>query len=541
MMPSSMIPAAQRDDAELVAASLAGDRDAFGQIVSRYQALICSLAYNATGSIRQSEDLAQETFLNAWLGLGQLRETSKLRAWLCGIVRHKISGALASAGREPSHAAEPLDTMNEPAASEALPSEQAVSREEQAILWRSLEQIPDIYRETLILFYRENQSVESVAASLELSQDAVKQRLSRGRKLLQEQVAAFVEGALRDTAPGRAFTFGVLGVLPALTLPAASAAGAAAKGAAAAKSAALAPLVVAIAGPVVGILGGWLGYKINMENAGSPRERQFLEKTFRLVFVMACLFTLGISAFVTFSVFGSPAHPLLVIVGVALLIFTYCAGLIALITRSNRVQRLIRLEEAAKRPPHSPPFVRPWRTKPFEYRSRRTLFGLPLVHISMECTRDGRILPAVGWIAVGNIAYGVLFAFGGISVGAMSIGGASVGLLAVGGVGVGMVSFAGVALGVWAAGGISAGYMAFGGGAAGWLAASGGVAAAHEFAVGAPAAAQHANDAAAQAFAADSTFFHCARQVSRCVSILIWLPMALIVWQLTRFRRNSRS
>jgi len=46
-------------DSELVQRSLLGDREAFGQIVSRYQALICSLAYSATGSLSQSEDLAQ--------------------------------------------------------------------------------------------------------------------------------------------------------------------------------------------------------------------------------------------------------------------------------------------------------------------------------------------------------------------------------------------------------------------------------------------------------------------------------------------------
>ena len=50
-------------DSELVTRSLAGNRDAFGWIVARYQSLLCSLAYSATGSLNQSEDLAQETFI----------------------------------------------------------------------------------------------------------------------------------------------------------------------------------------------------------------------------------------------------------------------------------------------------------------------------------------------------------------------------------------------------------------------------------------------------------------------------------------------
>ena len=74
MMTSNMISAAVNDDADLVGATLAGNRDAFGCIVTRYQSLICSLAYSATGSLGQSEDLAQETFITAWKHLGHLRE-----------------------------------------------------------------------------------------------------------------------------------------------------------------------------------------------------------------------------------------------------------------------------------------------------------------------------------------------------------------------------------------------------------------------------------------------------------------------------------
>ena len=58
MMTTSAMETAKHNDAELVAASLAGNRDAFGQIVARYQSLVCSLAYSAMGSLGQSEDLA---------------------------------------------------------------------------------------------------------------------------------------------------------------------------------------------------------------------------------------------------------------------------------------------------------------------------------------------------------------------------------------------------------------------------------------------------------------------------------------------------
>ena len=100
-------------DAELVAACLAGDRAAFGRIVERYQRLLCSLAYSTTGQLSQSEDLAQEAFVEAWRQLGTLREPEKLRSWLCGILRHKVGRLRRADGREPVRMAEALEEAGE--------------------------------------------------------------------------------------------------------------------------------------------------------------------------------------------------------------------------------------------------------------------------------------------------------------------------------------------------------------------------------------------------------------------------------------------
>src|SRR6267378_1304791 len=98
-------------DSELVTQSLAGNRDAFGWIVARYQTLLCSLTYSATGSLSQSQDLAQETFVAAWKQLADLREPEKLRPWLCRISRNLTYDALLKQGREPTHKAESLEEI----------------------------------------------------------------------------------------------------------------------------------------------------------------------------------------------------------------------------------------------------------------------------------------------------------------------------------------------------------------------------------------------------------------------------------------------
>ena len=269
---TSATPATPLTDAELVARTLAGSREAFGEIVARYQTLICSVTYSATGSLTQSQDLSQETFLAAWKQLGALREPASLRSWLCGIARNLNHRARRSRHREPTHAAEPLEAAIESPAAGIAPADQAISREEESILWRALERIPENFREPLILFYRQHHSIEQVAELLDLSEDAVKQRLSRGRKLLQEEVTAFVEGALRQSAPGPAFCATVVAALP---LNAGLVAGAAA-----AKSGGLfSSLTLAIAG-LAGSLLGSLGL---VGLTDSPALRRF---TIRLLLAM---------------------------------------------------------------------------------------------------------------------------------------------------------------------------------------------------------------------------------------------------------------
>ena len=81
-------------DEELVGASLGGDRAAFGRLVERHQAAVCAVTYAAAGQLGLGQDLAQETFLEAWRSLGGLRDAGQLRAWLCGIARNVAHNAV---------------------------------------------------------------------------------------------------------------------------------------------------------------------------------------------------------------------------------------------------------------------------------------------------------------------------------------------------------------------------------------------------------------------------------------------------------------
>jgi RNA polymerase sigma factor (sigma-70 family) len=333
MITSINMNAAEHPDAQLVSASRAGDRSAFGQIVTRYQSLVCSVAYSGSGSLSLSEDVAQETFVAAWKQLEELREPEKLRAWLCGIARNVTRNTLRRLGREPVQSAESIEAAHELPALEKQPADHTMSREEEAILWRSLERIPDTYREPLVLFYREGQSVEQTAALLELSEDAVKQRLSRGRKLLAEEVAGFVEGALKSSAPGRAFTLGVLASLPILTTSAKAATlgAVAAKGSATAKAAAAAGVFNALLGAVLGFLGPWIQYRMFLDSAKSDRQREIIRAFYHKLFGCMLVFSVALVALIFVGRSFVSAHPLLYAGALICLVTTYVIAGIRLV------------------------------------------------------------------------------------------------------------------------------------------------------------------------------------------------------------------
>ena len=335
-------------DEELWRLACKGNREAFTTIVERYQSLICSIAYSACGALGSSEDMAQETFITAWYRLKELREPSKLRSWLCGIVRNIAANAVRRNLRR-GGAPESLEVVEGAAAFEEDPSAQAVTREEEALIWRMLSEMPANYREPLVLFYREERSVVEVARQLDLTEDTVKQRLSRGRAMLREEMATLVESTLARTRPGRAFTVGVLVALPmvaASTAGAALAAGVLANtsGSTAGKGLLAKLGFGSLAGPVIGLVCAYLGMKVAASSARSQPERKCIVR-YSVLLIGFC-FAMSIGLVAVLSLAGrlyTPSAP-----GIVLGICTWTAvlvlGVILISQRLGREVSRIRIE-----------------------------------------------------------------------------------------------------------------------------------------------------------------------------------------------------
>ncbi len=365
----------------------------------------------------------------------------------------------------------------------------------------------------------------------------MKQRLSRGRKLLHEQVLAFVEGALERTNPGKAFTIGVLAALPAFTVSASAAtAGAtAANGSATAKAAAATGLLGAILAPVLVLFGTWVGYRMSLDSSQSEREQEYVRSFYRKL--AGCIF----GFFIAYAVLMFWARELIAtqaLLFTALflgLVIAYTFAVFALMIWSARIRRqLLGTSSAAK--PISGADKPAW-----EYRSKWSLFGLPFVHIRVGGGLVAQGTPVKAWIAAGDCAIGVLFAFGGVALAPVSIGGLAIGLIPFGGCAVGLLTLGGFAIGVWSFGGLALGWQSFAGCAIAWNAAVGGAAVAHDFALGGVAAAAEANNEVAATVVRRSLFFQNAQAVFPYLAWLnlIWVIPMLLWWRAVRRASNA--
>jgi RNA polymerase sigma factor (sigma-70 family) len=174
---------------ELIAAARAGDTTAFAELAESHRPRLRLLAIRVVGDSEEAEDVVQEAFLHAYLGLTQLRDPERFGGWLGAIVlniarmtlrrRGAYQRALARAIAEPRGAPADIDTV--------------------ARVRESIELLPPQEREVVVLHYVDGLSCDEVGALLGRSTGAVRVRLHRARARLRDELAPFAF----DGKPGR--------------------------------------------------------------------------------------------------------------------------------------------------------------------------------------------------------------------------------------------------------------------------------------------------------------------------------------------------
>ena len=173
--PGGNVTVANRTDAELVEASLAGDRAAFDVIVERHRRHVYQLCYRFVGNHEDASDLAQDVFIRAFRGLKSFRGQASLGTWLYRIA---VNVSLNKVGSKVPKLAR-LDPLaaggDQRLASADEPATEALLREERAAQVRAaIGRLPKKQRATLVLRVYHNLPHEQIAAILGSSVGAVK-------------------------------------------------------------------------------------------------------------------------------------------------------------------------------------------------------------------------------------------------------------------------------------------------------------------------------------------------------------------------------
>jgi len=475
-----------------------GNQEAFAGLVQEHQSLICSMTYAACGDRTQSEDLAQETFIQAWKNLHKLKDANAFKSWLCGIARNLIRKTFHQNKEHPQQTCYTEESMQEFPATEPGPAEEVSRLEDSAMVWRTLEQIPETYRVPMVLYYREEHSVARVAELLSLTEETARQRLSRGRALLKTEISKQVESTLFQTRPSKAFTLAVISALPAFagTAAAAGIGASSAKGSAWLAGSSLSVFLNVLIGPLIGILGGWFGYRATMNAAKSKAEKVIVRKMTRWLLVLIVALFIPMLGMVYAGLHGLFSEKTLAICIISLSL-GYGISLFVLVFYWNR-----KLANARKQSMATDPTLYSQDVEGYEYKSRRTFLGLPLIHVCRGAIINGTLKKSIarGWIAFGDVAYSPLLAIGAVAVGPIAMGAVAIGGIPMGGLALGGLALGGFGIGWLAAGGLTLGYEAIGGLAIAWKAAFGAVAFAREMAVGSMAIAKEANTPLAKAW-----------------------------------------
>jgi len=171
-------------DRGLVRAVLDGDRDAFGELVERYQRMVAGVAWRYGATAGEIEDLVSEVFIKTYTQLGRYRPDHAFSTWLYRLAANHVVDHGRRAKKERGRVEMPADVAD---TSEGLEKDYA-KRQRVEHLRTAMEELAPHYREVLFMVYVEGLKVDETARDLGLPSGTVKTRLMRGREALRKVI-----------------------------------------------------------------------------------------------------------------------------------------------------------------------------------------------------------------------------------------------------------------------------------------------------------------------------------------------------------------
>lgn len=181
----------QASDAELIAATLAGETAAFGEIVRRYEGVVAATVIGMMGPGGEAEDVGQEVMIKLYRSLDRFRGAAQLKTYVTRIAMNAALDALRRRKRTLRHLFTP-DTRDDDRWGDAwqdrLPSGDDPARdlENRQTVHAALARLKPEFRSVAVLRLMQGYSVDEVATILDVAHGTVLSRLSRAKRQLKD-------------------------------------------------------------------------------------------------------------------------------------------------------------------------------------------------------------------------------------------------------------------------------------------------------------------------------------------------------------------
>ena len=168
---------------------LAGDQDAWSQIVRQHWRKVFNIAYKFTGKHDEAEDLTQDVFLKIFKSLNTFDRRANFQTWLVSVSRNLCIDHYRSVRKERETIDRDVDAGElSPASSTKSPFAALEQRDRVELLKKALDQLPPTLRSAVLLRDIQELSYQEIADRLRLPEGTVKSRINRGRTELARQI-----------------------------------------------------------------------------------------------------------------------------------------------------------------------------------------------------------------------------------------------------------------------------------------------------------------------------------------------------------------
>lgn len=172
---------------ELVRQAQTGDTDAQGALYEKTYKKVYYLALRLTGNPEDAQDATQDAFISAFKAVPNLREPNAFEGWLFQIVANKCRNRIAR-GHNDEELPEGFEEHEPDPQEDLIPEDALQSAEKRRLILQIIDDLPDLQRECVMLFYYSEMSVKQIAETLECSEGTVKSRLNYARQKLKDGI-----------------------------------------------------------------------------------------------------------------------------------------------------------------------------------------------------------------------------------------------------------------------------------------------------------------------------------------------------------------